>query len=107
MRDINRGEQGKSLQRENKGRCERTHEREPIGWPNEEIDKRNRPGKKDKDLEKIRQRATSERVAADREKSGLENEAEGDGRKVETGRPINTPLDRDGRPHHREKKTQG
>ena len=36
---IDRREQGKSLQRENKGRCERAHEREPIGRSDEEIDK--------------------------------------------------------------------
>ena len=66
--------------------------REPVSRPDQQVDERNRPGKKNENFEEVRDRTTPERVSAEIEKRRLENEAEADRGKVKAGRAIIAPL---------------
>src|SRR5437868_870776 len=70
-RRIDRRKQSKQLQHQNKRRSERTHERQSIGRSDDQIDQCYRPGEKDQDFEKVSNRASTKRMAAQTEKCSL------------------------------------
>src|SRR2546423_7054932 len=87
MPDIDRREKGERLDEQDQRGRESAHERQAISRPDREINQRQRPGQKDEDLEKIRDRTTPEIVSAHRQERTLEKKSESDGDEVEAPRP--------------------
>ncbi len=106
MPDINRRDQGKRLQQENKRRGKRAHEREPISRPDQHVDERNRPGEEDEHLKQVCQRAASQRMAANRQECRLKNEPKSDRKKTKPARLKSPRAQRKDRPHDCGEKTK-
>ncbi len=101
MRRINRRDQSKGLNHENKWRGEGAHERKPVGRTDQQINQRHRPGEKDEDLEQICERTTAKGVTAHRQKRSLQNESARDREKVKPGRPKDPGAQLNERTHNR------
>jgi hypothetical protein len=106
MADVDWRNQGKSLQQKNERRGERAHEREPIGRPDQHVDKGNRPGEEYKYLKQVRQRAASQRMPANEQKYRLKNEAKSDRKKTKPARLKSPRAQRQDRPHDCGEKTK-
>jgi hypothetical protein len=106
MADVDWRNQGKSLQQENQRRGERAHEREPISRPHQHVDERNRPGEKDENLKQVRQRAASQRMAANEQECRLKNEPKSDRKKTKLARLKSPRPQRTDRPHDCGEKTK-
>ena len=65
-------DQSSNLEKKNKRRGKRAHQRQPISRPNEHINKGNRPSQENQHFEQVRNRTTTEGVSADGQERSLQ-----------------------------------
>jgi hypothetical protein len=94
------------LDEKNEWRRERSHEREPIGRANDEINQRDGPGQENEDLEKVRQGTTPEVVAANGQESGLKKKPETDRKEIKPAVKREAGPSGKDRPQKRRQKTE-
>src|SRR6266480_2273476 len=105
MRFIDRREQRKKLKQNHQRRGERAHQRKPIRGTNDHVEERDRPRDENDDFKEIRDRTTTKRMTADRQKCRLKNKTESYGKEIELHRPKNPTAHFENRVRDRHQKT--
>lgn len=94
MRLIDRREQRKKLDEKNKRGGKSSHQRKAIRRTDDEVDERDRPGKKNENFEQIRDRAATDCVSTNRKKNGLKNKSKRNGDEIEVAAMQRTGTQR-------------
>ena len=104
---VDPGQQSECLNDKNERRGEGAHQRKAIGWPDQHVNQRDRPGEENENLKQVRERTSAKGMTADRQERRLKNKSEPDCEKIKSpGVEILRPQ-QDHRPHDRREKTNG
>ena len=106
MPNIDRRNQGKTLEQQYQRRRERSHKRKAICRSHQDIDQSDRPREKDKNLKKICNWTTSQLMAADPQEGRLENKTQSDRKEIEPQRAKHFCTQFDDRVYNRGQKTK-
>src|SRR5436190_12102626 len=105
MPNIDRRQKREGLDEKNERCREGSHQREPIGRANHEINQRDGPGEEHEDLEKVRQRTPPKIMAANGEEGGLKKKPETDRKEIKPAMEREACPSSKDRPHKRREKT--